>query len=129
MKIIPLSCPQCKASLQIEDTERKFIFCQYCGQKIYLDDETRTIKQIDEARIREADVAERIRLAELELELANRKRKFTLVIIGIILAVLLLAALFYVLFYTESGFFLGMALFFLMFMIFAVLMAKYTKDN
>ena len=38
MKIISLRCPQCGADLNVESS-RQFIFCEYCGQKIYIDDE------------------------------------------------------------------------------------------
>ena len=69
MKIISLKCPECNATLSIEG-DRKYCFCQYCGTKILIDDgsTTHTYRKVDEARIREADVKENIRLRELEIE-------------------------------------------------------------
>ena len=74
MQIISLKCPECNATLSIEG-ERKFCFCQYCGTKILVDDgsTTHTYRKVDEARIREADIQENIRLRELMLE----EKKFT----------------------------------------------------
>lgn len=75
MKVISLKCPECNASLSIEEG-RTQCFCQYCGTKILLDDgsTTHTYRKIDEARLKEAEV----RLRELEIEQeekrANRKK-------------------------------------------------------
>ena len=69
MRIMSVKCPECNATLSIED-DRKRCFCQYCGTKIIIDDgsTTHTYRKIDEARIREADVKENIRLRELAIE-------------------------------------------------------------
>ena len=69
MKIISLKCPECNASLSIED-DRQHCFCKYCGTKIIIDDgsTTHTYRKVDEARIREADVKENIRRRELAIE-------------------------------------------------------------
>ena len=42
MKLIDLSCPNCKATMQIDDTA-KAVFCPYCGSKFAVDDETKHI--------------------------------------------------------------------------------------
>ena len=42
MKLVKLECPNCKAPLEI-DQDRLFVFCQYCGTKILLDDEEQRI--------------------------------------------------------------------------------------
>ena len=58
MKVISLKCPECGASLSIEEG-RTQCFCQYCGTKIMLDDErsyTKTIHTIDDAKIRQAEI-------------------------------------------------------------------------
>ena len=39
MKVVSLTCPGCGANLSIEDG-RKQCFCEYCGMKIMLDDES-----------------------------------------------------------------------------------------
>ncbi len=67
MRLVSLMCPQCGAQLQI-DVDRSQAFCQYCGAKLLLDDESTTIninqRIIDEARLKEAEV----RLKELEYQ-------------------------------------------------------------
>lgn len=62
MKLVSLTCPGCGANLSIEDG-RKQCFCQYCGMKIMLDDESITYRTVDEARIKEAEV----RMHEIDL--------------------------------------------------------------
>ena len=37
MNLITLKCPECGADLEIQD-DREFIFCQYCGRKIYMNE-------------------------------------------------------------------------------------------
>ena len=68
MKTVAMSCPKCNASI---DAETKF--CSHCGTAVVIDDEAMRMKytyqQVDDARIREADVQEKIRLKELEIEL------------------------------------------------------------
>lgn len=101
MKLISLKCPECKADLNIEEG-RKMCYCQYCGTRILIDDNssTRTYRKIDEARIKEAEVDKAIRLKELEIEqmklqneerTRNRTRKFmmTMGISSFILAIFL----------------------------------------
>lgn len=69
MKLVSLKCPECKANLSVEPG-RKQCFCQYCGTKIIIDNEeqVQTFKTVDEARIREAELDNEIRLRQLEIE-------------------------------------------------------------
>ena len=39
MKLLVLSCPNCKGELEIKVKDQQFIFCPYCGEKFILDDE------------------------------------------------------------------------------------------
>ena len=39
MKIRRIACPYCNAGLEASTKGREFVFCNYCGQKILLDDE------------------------------------------------------------------------------------------
>lgn len=68
MNTISVRCQQCGAP--ISETNK---FCSQCGSPIVvLDDTTKlqyTYQKVDDARIREADVRESIRLKELEIEL------------------------------------------------------------
>ena len=68
MKVIQLKCPACGATFDISEDRTNF-FCQYCGTKLHLDDESKTIhinhridhkieqtiRNVDEAAVREAD--------------------------------------------------------------------------
>lgn len=93
MKLISLKCPECKADLNIEEG-RKTCYCQYCGAKILIDDNssTHTYRKIDEARIKEAEADKIIRLKEIELEIIKEKRKrrsknFTMIVTGTLLLI------------------------------------------
>lgn len=39
MKLHKLSCPNCNGILDIEIEDKKYIYCPYCGQKFFVDDE------------------------------------------------------------------------------------------
>ncbi len=69
MKLIQLDCPQCGAKLEV-DSDRQFVFCQYCGNKILIDDEITRSEVVhiyrDEAKIRELELQEQARLREEE---------------------------------------------------------------
>ncbi len=74
MKTIVIKCPDCGASLNIEDG-RKTCYCQWCGAKVMIDDEIDKHVYVDEARIKEAEVKEKIRLKELEIEVDKRNEE------------------------------------------------------
>lgn len=82
------NCPNCSASLDIDDSNRNFAFCQYCGTKIMLDDYRSMHRVVDEARIKEAELEKEIRLKELEIEEKeierSRKGRKTAYIIAIV---------------------------------------------
>lgn len=92
-KLISLKCPECGANLSVE-TELKHFFCQYCGAKIMLEDDsaTYTYRKVDEARIKEAEVSEIIKLKELEIEerkrITEERHKSNKVKISIILGII-----------------------------------------
>ena len=81
MKTVKLTCQNCGANLDVKDN---IAFCSYCGAKLVIDDENRTTThnynynytytKLDEARIRENERKEIIRLKELENEENERKR-------------------------------------------------------
>lgn len=60
MKLIAVKCPQCDATIDI-DEQRKSCFCMYCGTKIILDDGSRTYTyiHIDKTREKEIEFEER----------------------------------------------------------------------
>ena len=96
MKTISVKCPDCGAVLELEEG-RTVYYCQYCGAKVLLDDEADRHVYVDEARIKEAEVKEKIRLKELELELEKRNDekkskafKIKASIVAIVIAVILM---------------------------------------
>ena len=42
MKLHKLQCPNCSAKLNLESLNSNQLFCNYCGQPFYIDDENRT---------------------------------------------------------------------------------------
>ena len=65
-------CPNCGASLNFDDENRDFGFCQFCGARIMLDDYRSTHRVVDEARIREDETNRMIRMRELDIEERER---------------------------------------------------------
>ena len=75
MRLVKMTCPNCGAELEL-DAERTQAFCTYCGNKLYIDDESIKITNriIDEARLKEAEV----RLKELEYQHEREIREETI---------------------------------------------------
>ncbi len=95
IQFVSVKCPDCGAELSI-DNAREFAFCTYCGAKVMVHNDNEHIyRNIDEARIKEAETERILRLRELELEEKenNRGRKSTLVAYGIALAFVLVGAI------------------------------------
>ena len=68
IKFISVKCPNCLANLEI-DSSRSFTYCAHCGTKILLTNENEHIyRHIDEARLKEAETDQLIRLQELKLK-------------------------------------------------------------
>ena len=85
VKFISVKCPECGASLNIEGNRRQ-AFCTYCGVKIIIDNENEHIyRNIDEARVKQAETDRMIRLKEMELEEKRRKEisKQSAILIGV----------------------------------------------
>ena len=99
MKIIPIICPSCGAKLEIAE-EREKCFCSYCGTPIALVDNNHTkhtYREVDDARIREADVKQTIALKEIEFNEAKERRenKTTLILLAICFGIPLIVSLFF----------------------------------
>ena len=95
IQFVSVKCPECGADLSIEEG-REFAFCSYCGTKVLMSNENEHIyRNIDEARIREAETERMIRMRELELEEKEnaRGRKSLMIAYGIALAFVLIGAL------------------------------------
>lgn len=103
------TCPNCNANLTIDDGNRDFAFCQYCGSKIILDDYRSTQRIIDEAKIKQAETDREVRLRELNIKEAqinqqNQLRKIlTYIWIGSIFAVALLCIIVWIIGGDDGG--------------------------
>lgn len=94
-----VKCPGCGADLTVKDGNRDFMFCEFCGTKVRLDDYQETHRFVDEARIQESKDAKELELKKMEQERwrakeSNKSMKSSLAImIGIIVFLLLYGAL------------------------------------
>lgn len=66
-----VKCPGCGADLTVKDENRDFMFCEYCGTKVRLDDYQETHRYVDEARIKEAE----LEMKKLEVEEKRRQEE------------------------------------------------------
>lgn len=112
MKIIGVHCPYCGGAVKFDiDAGQKSCFCVHCGQQIILDDEvirTEHIERhIDEARIHEADINERIKLKELELKLLKQRREERKSKVILILRLICVGALLTAIITTAVGLYVG----------------------
>lgn len=63
-----VKCPSCGGELTVKDENRDFMFCEYCGTKVRLDDYQETHRFVDEARIQESKDAKELELKKMEFE-------------------------------------------------------------
>ena len=68
-----VKCPSCGGELTVKDENRDFMFCEYCGTKVRLDDYQETHRFVDEARIQESKDAKELELKKMEVEEKKRK--------------------------------------------------------
>ena len=83
MKLIAVKCPQCDATIDV-DENRKSCFCSFCGTKIIVDDGSRTYTHIHRDKTREKELEfEKMKLEKereeqylrFELEKQQKKQK------------------------------------------------------
>ena len=97
--IMALKCVNCGADLNVP-AGRERCYCTFCGaENIVRDMQHRklTVRQVDDARIREADVQQTIRLKELEIELERLKHETMQKRWGMLLRLLTVTAYFLIL--------------------------------
>ncbi len=75
-----VKCPSCGAELTIKDENRDFMFCEYCGTKVRLDDYQETHRFVDEARIQESKDTKELRIKEMEQEIWKDKEAMKVVV-------------------------------------------------
>ena len=91
-----VKCPGCGADLTVKDDNRDFMFCEFCGTKIRLDDYQETHRFVDEARIQESKDAKELELKKMEQERwrtedANRTAVAYFKWLGIVIVILVIA--------------------------------------
>jgi len=93
MKLIKLKCESCGAVLKVNEDLKK-ISCNYCGSEFLVDDGSTThiYRKIDEARIKESEIKDKISARELEYK--ERKEKRDNISIFISFGILILMMLF-----------------------------------
>lgn len=68
-----VKCPGCGADLTVKDGNRDFMFCEYCGTKVRLDDYQETHRYVNEAEVKKVEADREIELRKMELEEKGRQ--------------------------------------------------------
>lgn len=92
VNIISIRCPDCGATLPIEEG-RNQMYCSYCGSSIIIANENEHIyRNIDEAKLKQAEAEKEIKLKKLEIiekqREASANTKKVKIIISIILGII-----------------------------------------
>lgn len=97
-----VKCPGCGAELTVKDDNRDFMFCEFCGTKVRLDDYQETHRFVDEAKVRRVDAFKDITMKGMELhekkqeqerEEAEKNRRMMPVYIGLMIAIPVIAGI------------------------------------
>lgn len=78
IKLISIRCPECGASLDIEEG-RKQVFCSYCGAKILVQNENEyVLRYVDDAELKQTEADLMVKMKQLDISekkrLAEEKR-------------------------------------------------------
>lgn len=77
INIVSIRCPECGATLSIEEGRTK-VFCSYCGANVAVSNDNEFIyRHIDETEIKRAEARKELKLKELELEKARYQQYLT----------------------------------------------------
>lgn len=99
MKLQAFNCPNCKAPLSLPSgsQDRRFIFCQYCGTKIMIDDIEfyKEDSKTERSRIR---AGRDIDIEEKRLEYKNKRQESKMDFVLLIAMMIFDAFMFYVAF-------------------------------
>jgi DNA-directed RNA polymerase subunit RPC12/RpoP len=73
-KFVSIKCPECGAALDIEEG-RNQVFCSYCGTKIKIENDNEYVcRNIDEAKVKQVEAEQMLRMREMELEEKEQER-------------------------------------------------------
>lgn len=90
IQFVSIKCPECGADLRVEDDRQQF-FCTYCGAKVMMtNDSEKIIRQIDEARMKEAETDRMVKMKKLEMAQNTTWSKKPVLIMWMILTAFLL---------------------------------------
>ena len=104
MKLQAFNCPNCKAPLNLPtgSQDRRFIFCQYCGTKIAIDDiefykedsKTERSRIRADRDVRKSQVDKDAELEKERIKLAREKEnnKFFYALLGVLVILILIMA-------------------------------------
>lgn len=68
-----VKCPSCGAELTAKDDNRDFMFCEFCGTKVRLDDYQETHRYVNEAEVQRVKAEKELELKRMEMEEKKRK--------------------------------------------------------
>ena len=68
-----VKCPSCGAELTVKDDNRDFMFCEFCGTKVRLDDYQETYRYVNEAEVQRVKAEKELELKRMEMEENKRK--------------------------------------------------------
>lgn len=69
-----VKCPSCGAELTVKDDNRDFMFCEFCGTKVRLDDYQETHRYVNEAEVQRVKAEKELELKRMEMEERNIKQ-------------------------------------------------------
>lgn len=86
-----VKCPSCGAELTVKDDNRDFMFCEFCGTKVRLDDYQETHRYVNEAEVQRVKAEKELELKKMEMEERkqqnDRKYSMRIGVIGICLMI------------------------------------------
>ena len=62
-----VKCPSCGAELTVKDDNRDFMFCEFCGTKVRLDDYQETHRYVNEAEVQSVKEEKELELKRMEM--------------------------------------------------------------
>lgn len=93
-----VKCPSCGAELTVKDDTRDFMFCEFCGTKVRLDDYQETYRYVNEAEVQRVKAEKELELKRMEMEERKIKQShdtgFKLLIVAGVLFILMLIVAF-----------------------------------
>lgn len=90
-----VKCPSCGAELTVKDDNRDFMFCEFCGTKVRLDDYRETYRYVDEAEVQRVKAEKELELKRMEAYTKREEQanKQVITILSILMGVALFCIL------------------------------------